>query len=515
MITSRSEKKTVSSALEQERGKTTTIIEGINHAPEKNIILCAFNKKIQVELNKRLTNPRAEAKTLHAIGFGCVIRNWKGVKVDDDRGMRIVKSLLTDDVPNEILRLIVRLASRSKSTCPFPTLEKMVSEAEDADLVPDDEFINMGYDTDFIAKHAMEAMNKACEKDGTIDFDDMVFVPLRNKWVFGRWDLVVVDEAQDMSYAQLLFAQRICKKNGRIIVVGDDRQAIYGFRGADHRSLELLKSSLKAKEFKLTITYRCPSKIVAEARQIVDDYEAAPNASEGEIHHITHEALIKDALPGDFVLSRKNAALAKVCLAFLRANKRAFIEGKDVGKTLITLVKKIKGKSVPDFISRLEKWKTRELIRAEKLGSEAKIEAKKQLIFDQHETLINLVDGLTSTNELVSRIEGLFADMAEGRHKSAICCSSVHKAKGLERDNVYLIEQTFNTRNIEERNIKYVAITRAKKKLVWVITKDENTDKKDDGIIEVRTPQQAQAFASEYVSNCIDVAFKHHGEYIP
>lgn len=276
-----------------------------------------------------------------------------------------------------------------------------------------------------------------------------------------------------------------------------------------------MKTQLKAKEFKLTITYRCPTKIVEEARQIVDDYEAAPSAPEGEIYRITHESLIKDAMAGDFVLSRKNAALAKVCLAFLRANKRAFIEGKDVGKTLISLVKKIKGKSVADFIARLEKWKTKELARAEKLSSESKIEIKKQLVFDQHETLINLVDGLTSVNELVSRIEGLFADMADGRHKSAICCSSVHKAKGLERDNVYLLEQTFNTRNIEERNIKYVAITRAKKKLAWVVTKDEISDKKDDGIIEVRTPQQARAFASEYVSHCIDVAIKHHGEYIP
>lgn len=210
-------------------GKTTTIIEGINHAPDKSIILCAFNKKIQVELNKRLSNPRAEAKTLHALGFGCVLRNWKGVKVDDDRGMNIVNSLLDDDVPKEISRLIVRLASRAKSTCPFPTLERMISEAEDADILPDDEFINMGYDTKFIAEHAMQAMGEACINDGTIDFDDMIFVPLRNKWIFGRWDLVVVDEAQDMSYSQLLFAQRICKKNGRIIVVGDDRQAIYGF----------------------------------------------------------------------------------------------------------------------------------------------------------------------------------------------------------------------------------------------------------------------------------------------
>jgi len=43
----------------------------------------------------------------------------------------------------------------------------------------------------------------------------------------------------------------------------------------------------------------------------------------------------------------------------------------------------------------------------------------------------------------------------------------VHKAKGLEASRVFLLEETLNTRNREEENIYYVAVTRAKDQLTW------------------------------------------------
>ena len=70
--------------------------------------------------------------------------------------------------------------------------------------------------------------------------------------------MVVVDEAQDMTSAQLEIAVGACKRGGRVVIVGDDRQAIYGFRGADSGGLDRLKKLLKAKELGLTTTYRLP-----------------------------------------------------------------------------------------------------------------------------------------------------------------------------------------------------------------------------------------------------------------
>lgn len=455
-------------------GKTTTIIEGVNRAPESRILLAAFNKKIAQELTHRITNSRAEAKTLHGVGFSCVLRNWQGVKVDEDRGMRLARQVVDDDVPDEIVLLIKKLASRCKGSVPFPSdVSDLIDEAEDADLLPEEEYEDNGWNKQFVAEKAMEAMDLACKRDGTIDFDDMVFVPLRNKWVFGRWELVVIDEAQDMNTAQLLLAQRSCKKNGRIAVVGDDRQAIYGFRGADSGSIDRLKRALNAQELGLTITYRCPRLVVEAAKLIVPDFQSAPGCDEGVISHVAREAMYQMAMPGDFILSRKNAPLAAVCLALLRRGKRVRIEGKEVGKGLIALVNKLRAKSIPDFLDRLNRWVDKETTRAEKLP-ESKRDAKKTLILDQAETLRVLVEGLTGMKELTARINELFADVADQGPGAFIVCSSVHKAKGLERDNVFLLEDTFSkSSHREEANIKYVAITRAKKTLTWVAEEGE------------------------------------------
>jgi superfamily I DNA/RNA helicase len=54
-----------------------------------------------------------------------------------------------------------------------------------------------------------------------------------------------------------------------------------------------------------------------------------------------------------------------------------------------------------------------------------------------------------------------------------ITCSSVHKAKGLEADKVFVLEDTLRYHSIEEENIVYVAITRAKKSLVFVSSKSD------------------------------------------
>ena len=85
-------------------GKTTTIIEGITRAPEANILLAAFNKQIAEELQSRLTNPRAEAKTLHALGFSYLKRNWSKVRVDaNNRAWDLARAACGPKVPDPIV----------------------------------------------------------------------------------------------------------------------------------------------------------------------------------------------------------------------------------------------------------------------------------------------------------------------------------------------------------------------------------------------------------------------------
>lgn len=450
-------------------GKTTTILEGLSYANAGKSLLAAFNKKIAEELKSKLKNPTAEAKTLHSIGFGFIMRNWSGVQLDNARGWRLAVRSLPTGAPDIAVNLVSRLASKGKGMCVVPTHSKLVDIAYQFDLDPDENLEEMGYDVEAIAVAAMRAMEFACQSDGFIDFDDMVYVPVRNKWVRPRYDLVVIDEAQDMNATQIALARGVCKLNGRLFVVGDDRQAIYGFRGADAGVIDRLLLELNATELGLTITYRCPSNIVAYAQNIVPDYMAAPSAPLGEITSIDFGKLHEIADKGNFVLSRKNAPLAKVCLRLLRHGKRAMIEGKEIGAGLINIVKKVGGRSIPDFMARLTKWEDRQIKRLMSTGKQT-AEAKVEIVKDQAETLRCLAEGMAGLSELNTRIISLFTETPGGKGDYVIC-SSVHKSKGLESNTVFVLKETLypgGFQSVEESNIEYVAVTRAKQKLTWV-----------------------------------------------
>lgn len=449
-------------------GKTTTIIEGINHAPEQNILLAAFNKSIAEELKKKIKNPNGQAKTLHSVGANIVYSNWKGCRLDDERGARLAKRA-SGAAPDTFVRMVQRLAALGKGMCPFPKPGDLEDIAYEYDIVPDESQQTQGWTMDVLSTAAELAMEYASQSDGTIDFDDMIFVPVRNQWLRGKFDLVVIDECQDMNFSQILLAIGVCKLKGRVFVVGDDRQAIYRFRGADSGSLDRLKNQLSAKELGLTITYRCPSKVVDLARELVPDYQAAPTAPAGEVTTVSFERLHEQARAGDFVLSRKNAPLAKVCLRLLRHGTRAMIEGKDMGRALLVVIKNLRARSIPDFMEKLTVWeeKTIKRLMATKKKS---AEARCEVVRDQAETLRALAEGMKGMQELQDRVATLFTETPNGK-ADYVVCSSVHKAKGRERDNVFALQDTLypgGRKDLEEQNIEYVLITRAKKRLIWV-----------------------------------------------
>ena len=461
-------------------GKTTTILEGINFAPEDSIVLCAFNKKIAIELSDKVQNPKAKAQTLHSIGYRILLKNWPRTNLDDERSTRLAAEAMmlprymSDEdrkAIDPIIKMVRKLAALGKNACPFPKPGEMVDMAYKFEVIPSEEQEEQGYTIDKIAAWAEKAMTLAATKrDGTCDFDDMVFVPVRNKWAFGQYELVVIDEAQDMNESQLLLAKGICKRGGRIVVVGDDMQAIYGFRGADSNSLDRLKRELNAKELTLTITYRCPKKIVESVQHLVPDYQAAPNAPDGIISQATVEKMIQTATVGDFVLSRKNAPLAQMCLKFLKNRKRARIEGKETGRQLVNLVKKFKASTFEAMFEKLLKWEERECAKLLATGKES-AKQRIELIHDQADCIRALSEDLERPSDLVTRIEELFQDTAAGAN-DFIRCSSVHRSKGLETDRVWLLTETLypggRTEVQEEKNIEYVARTRAKKELVEV-----------------------------------------------
>jgi DNA helicase-2/ATP-dependent DNA helicase PcrA len=443
-------------------GKTTTILEGVSRAICENAVLCSFNTRIAKELNSRLKKPksgRAEAKTLHGIGFSCIRQSLGKCTVDENRGRKIATKVGT---PRSKVEQVVKLAAQVKQVLlPGHTTNDMANLALAFGLDIDSEILGC----------AQDALAESIKPDGTCDFDDMVYMPLALNMARPIYDLVLVDEAQDMNPVQIELAKRIARPEGRIAVVGDNRQAIYGFRGADSGSIDRLLGELQAQELPLTVTYRCGRAIVDAASRLVPDFEASETVGEGYIYYGSPETAVSESRAGDFILSRTNAPLVPICLKIIREGRKVRIKGNGMVSRLKRMIAKAASQKpgpVTTIAKLLPRLDAQRGYRASRIAlSDASEKVKKESLAtlrDEYDTLSELADGLSTVSELSSRIETL---LTESVGPEAINCSTVHGAKGLEADNVFLLNGTFRFEGPEEDNIKYVAITRAKNTLVY------------------------------------------------
>lgn len=275
---------------------------------------------------------------------------------------------------------------------------------------------------------------------------------------------LIAHNCQDLTTSQIELALSAVKPDGRIIAVLDNFQAIYGFTGADCFMLDKLRERLKPKELSLPICYRCPTKVIKIAQQYVPDILPYENAIEGEINYVDVSELQNLAKPGDYVLSRLNAPLIKHCLKFLKAGIPANILGRDVGDGLLYMIKKSKKKKVDAFLKWLYDWakneKERILYKYPKASTE--------VISDKVECMENLCDGASSLEEVKKNIQDLFKNNDE---KNIVLFSSIHRAKGKQSNNVFVLTNTLRSSSQQEINIKYIAFTRAMKKLYMVTEK--------------------------------------------
>jgi len=445
-------------------GKTSTIVSALEHTPHgKTALMVAFNKSIATELERRAPG-HVEVSTLHAFGFKALGRAYGRLTVDKNRVAELAKAAYGAEVYTfPIRKALERVVSLMKSTLipmdPFRVDELIDSHGIDSAPVEPEAR------TEFVT-HAISILEKCKDvSQGRIDFDDMVWLPVVLKLKVQKFDMVFVDETQDLNAAQVELALMASKKTGRIIAVGDDRQAIYAFRGAAQDSVSRLIKRLDAKVLPLSISYRCAKSIVGVAKRMVPDFDHAPNAPEGEVAEMDLTMMQRSVRDGDFILSRTNAPLVPLCLSFIREGRRATIQGRDLGASLATFVKnaeKAGVDSVPDLVTYTEEWMHKEVERL--LGREPPRDTTQ--VEDRAMTIIAITDGCRSIAEVIARIEGLFSD---GDDTTRIVLSTTHKAKGLERDRAFILSETYRKRpGLEEENLYYVAVTRARKSLFLV-----------------------------------------------
>jgi DNA helicase-2/ATP-dependent DNA helicase PcrA len=311
------------------------------------------------------------------------------------------------------------------------------------------------------------AMRKSESTSRGIDYDDMIWMPNKLKLECKKYDVIIVDETQDLNPAQVELVMKSLKKGGRVIAVGDPFQSLYGFRGADTEAMPKLIKRLNAKVMPLSISYRCPKSHVALAQTIVPQIEAAENADEGQIINIKEDDLCDVVSPNDLCICRFNAPLVRPAFDLLRSGIKVCIRGRDIGTGLTKLLKGFGTNNLNEMFQKLDTWYSKECGKADKKGLST------DPIEDKYETIMAFAEMAEARNvsDLIAHIEDIFDDK-----RAMVTFSSVHRAKGLEADNVFVIKPGAmpsprakkQWEQVQEQNIRYVAFTRAKDTLYMV-----------------------------------------------
>lgn len=451
--------------------KTFTSIAGLNAAKVPSALYAIFNKKNQIEAEGKIKNSSVAVRTLHSLGYGYILSNWKGVRGDSWTERNRVKAI-APDAPAMVLFQTSKLVSLVKNLFVMPTLKDITETAKLRDIDCGQKHTSEGWTIDKMAEIVEKVIQVSLEypKDKKISFDDMVFLPVAKGWVKKQYDLVTIDECQDMNLLQLTMAIASCNDGGRVCLVGDDMQSMYNFRGACSNGMEKFKQELCAKELTLTTSYRCPRKIIALAQALVPDIKSAPGAIEGQVEQINLDKALGEAKVGNAFLSRTNAPLMKNCLALIRKGVAAYVEGRDVATTLLNIVNQLQANTIGGFVDNIQRWQDAQAAKATGIFANQKLD----LIADQAETLKVIAESCIEFADIEKKINSLFQDSAFVRVPSVVF-STVHRGKGLEWPKVFILSGTFKSRRKttpeeakEERNIYYVALTRAKECLCLV-----------------------------------------------
>lgn len=476
-------------------GKTFSLIHSMR-LMKGNAIAMTLNKKNAIELQEKIQGMgliNCKASTFHAEGFFNLKRVNKFIKVDNKKVNYIIDGYCQNKEIEASRYIINNLVGFAK---------KLGFGVDGCGSINDhDDWWNIinhydiTLDTELpvseLIEISIQVLNESNRDMRCIDFDDMIYLPLLKNIDMLKYDWVLIDEAQDTSQIKKVFTKRILKPDGRFVGIGDNKQAVYGFTGAENDSMQKLLEEYSATELSLPICYRCGKNIIKEAQTIVPDIMAKDDAEDGIVRNESYDDFIKIAQTynlnkEDGIVCRNNAPLTSLAFRLIREGVGCRIEGRDIGQNLLTYTYKWKVKDLNTFTERLNKHFQKEF------DKNAKNSSKLQLLEDKLETLIILIERCqfiqkTTVYDLQCLIKSMFSDSTEDNLPNVVVLSSIHKSKGLEFERTFILgnDQFIPSKYAnqdwqleQEENLKYVSITRAKKELVYIT--DVPTRRKED-----------------------------------
>lgn len=429
------------------------------------------------QLRMALGGALPHAKDLE--GWKAVLARLSGLKVNDELGTEHLKRIRT-----ACDRFLERNARIQKPLKRLVDLHRSTLSDDYAALVSRYSIDDVGKDAKTIfagVPLVLGSMEDEALDVGVIDYDDQLWLPHHWNLEPQPQDLVAVDEAQDVNAAQFDLLRKMAKR-GRLALIGDTAQAIYGFRGAGIGMIQKMQAALDETDrgvssIPLSVCYRCPLTVLELVRRRghVTEIEPRPGAELGQIREEDpYEEWWKGCDPNALVLCRTNAPLAVEYFRLVKAGIRATIRGRGEGGIYDQLVSLIDRFAPPTgdlamLIRNVREYEEMESPKLTAAGDEQKLERLRDLV----ELVKILSEDMSNVRDLKSRISKAFVH--DDKQEPGVVLSTVHKAKGLEAGQVYILVPGLipwpyakGWEQEQELNLEYVAYTRAMKELIFV-----------------------------------------------
>ena len=486
-------------------GKTTTLVEVARRLPSgSRACFLAFNRSTAAELRARLPSG-VHATTIHALGLAALAKSYPAVagsRVDHGKYSRLALEAVAELHPDGHGSLAPGLADHLARLVHFARLEL----TNPHDLAAVSELVNRYGIEAPVAPDQLSDLyalvapiiraGTAAASRGSIDLTDMVYLVVTERLQLEDYDFVCVDEAQDLSRMALALVLRLVEGGARALFVGDPRQAIYAFAGADPRSLERARREASATVLPLSVSYRCPTRHVALARRFAPEMDAAPGARLGSVRLLTEARLARTVQPRDLVMARVNSPLLAVSLRLAEAGTPVTVLGEELEAELHALARRIfpgRARLPHTALADVRRHATSEGRRLEReFMTSPRLAQLQSRNADTHRALALVIEaayderpanavaavrGLWRSQELdFSQLERVTCRLLAPRTGTdGAVLSTIHKAKGREAERVFLLRPeelgiggADENDDAVEANVLFVALTRAKRELVFV-----------------------------------------------
>lgn len=519
-------------------GKTTTLVQVAAQLPVgSRACFLAFNRSTAAELRARLP-PHVEATTLHALGRASLAVSYRraaGAAPSSGKYRALaLRALAPLGVQADLRPVAANYLAGLADYCrlaltPPGNAAAVASTARRHGLITPQLADHVGALHPLLGDLLRRGANAAAE--GSLDFTDMLYVPVKLELELPKFDFVCVDEAQDLSPLSLALLERLVRRGARALLVGDPAQAIYAFAGAQPGSIAMSKERLDAELLPLSVSYRCPVRHVTLARRFSPSMLPRRGAPPGRVRLTQFARLAGELRAGDLVMSRVNAPLPSLAVALLARGESVTLLGVDLRVPVVELARELFGGSVPpDALHVVAQHAAAEaqaleaeFVTSERLKDELLVSSERHRALTALLRRLKLAGGGTA-DDLARLAEALLRSQVEEGAGSAaelraevrggVLLCSIHRAKGREAQRVFLLfpeelappgpaaaipgrpESGADPLGLgvtpedseAEANVLFVALTRAKRELVLV--------QRSRGAIRERLAAQARASAA-------------------